>query len=227
MLSCAVAGLCFGAYWLALAFAIYALSAYPSLLAPAPRVHLDDDRITIRPKVPLANSYYVFPFMFAAGSTALTVQWASDSASLGTVRMPIFVALSWFVTVASGTSAIRYSGSLRVTPEALEVGRSFFESFDQLRTEIVQQNRWAFPFIWLSRADSGQRLRRLFPTMSYGIEANALNSALTHLMAVDPAIRRTYAPELVESMFLFVPQCDMSAGESRTVTIDTSQCPVQ
>ncbi|WP_299575281.1 hypothetical protein [uncultured Williamsia sp.] len=194
------------------------LAASPPLFRPRPRVDVvDGTAVRVRQKPWFINTYCMFPLSFWAGAVLMTCERIIGSLDSTGVRYAFLLVCAYAGAILSTVLWWRFRGTLIVTPMTVSVDARYEASFPGLEVDISKAVRGGFPFLVLKPSEG--RHRNLYPTMSYGLEANSVYSTLRHLAETDEATRKTYSPELIREMLLFTPDREVAVGESIEVRV--------
>ena len=208
-----------GRPWSGTGLVVLSLAASPPLFRPRPRVDIvDGSTVRVRPKRWFINTYCMFPLSFWAGAVLLTCERVIGTMDSTGVRYAFLVVCAYTGAILSTVLWWRFRGSLRFTGSEVTIGDTHKVSYDGLEMTMTPARTGGFPYLTLSTAGHA-RTRNLYPTMSYGLEANSVYSLLRHLAETDEETRRSYSPELIREMLLSTPDREVAVGESIEVRI--------
>lgn len=209
----------FDRLWSGAGLVVLSLAASPPLFRPRPRIAIvDGSMVRVRPKRWFINTYSMFPLSFWAGALLMTCERVVGSMDSTGVRYAFVVVCAYSGAILSTILWWRFRGSLRITGSELMIGKTYKLGYDGLGMEMTPARTGGFPYLTLS-VEGDAKTRNLYPTMSYGLEANSVYSTLRHLAETDEETRRTYSPELIREMLLFTPDREVAVGESIEVRI--------
>ncbi|MFD0926513.1 hypothetical protein [Williamsia deligens] len=181
-------------------------------------MQIRDSAVEVRQKRWFVNSYCMFPLAFGIGAVLMTAEHLQSSSRALSIRYVFVVACAYIAALLTLSLWWRFRGSLRITGSELRVGHSYTTSYDGLGIDMTPARAGGFPYLTLT-ARKNAKARNLYPTMSYGLEANSVCSTLRHLAETDEETRRSYSPELIREMLLFRPDREVAVGESIDVRI--------